>query len=175
MGSIAGAVVGIVPGLSPSQAGLIMAGLLGNSVRNFLVAVSAINTADAIYSLVAVYTIGNPRSGVAVMVSKIVEVNWSTLLLFTGVIAVTGLFATLMHLWIGKRARGLFGKVNYRLVGVLTILFIVVLVYVFTGWVGLYITALATVVGLLPILAGVSRTHSMGVLIIPTILYFIGL
>ena len=58
---------------------------------------------------------------------------------------------------------------------ILSLLLVLVLVYLVTGWFGVLLTLLSACVGLLPILSGVSRTHCMGVLLVPTILYFLGL
>ena len=43
--------------------------------------------------------------------------------------------------------------------------------YVMTGVTGLFLAVVATAIGLIPILSGISRTHLMGLLIMPTILY----
>ena len=174
-GSFGGITVGVLPSLSPSQVGVLMSHLYGGSVQRFLVSVSAINTSDAIYSLISLYAIGNPRSGVAVMLSKILELDWPTLMLFVGVMASTAFFATTLHLWLGRRAMQLFAKIDYIKVSLLVVAFMTLLVFLLTGFAGLFILALATVMGFMPPNAGVSRTHLMGVLIIPTILFFLGL
>ena len=79
-----------------------------------------------------------------------------------------------MHIQIGKRMSGLVEKINYRKLCVASFVFILSMVYVFTGWFGLLLALLCTVVGILPIIAGISRTHLMGVLLLPTILFFLG-
>lgn len=173
-GALGGMLVGILPAMSPSQVGIIMSQFLGDSTRLFLVSVSAINTSDAIFSLVSLYTIRNPRSGVATMIGKIIEVDSGTLMLFLGTIAVTAPIALWLHLKIGKLALKFTKKINYRLLNIAALATVVILVYLITGAWGFFIMAVATVIGLLPILTGVSRTHSMGVLLLPTIAYFLG-
>ena len=64
-------------------------------------------------------------------------------------------------------------KIDYRILSVSSMVVVLVLVYYFTGFFGLYLSVLATFLGLLPILANVSRTHAMGVLIVPTTLFFL--
>ncbi len=61
-------IAGTLPGISASQIGTLMAIVFGNSVGAFMISVSAINLSDSIFSLIAIYTIGNARSGVAVMI-----------------------------------------------------------------------------------------------------------
>ncbi len=175
IGSIGGLLVGILPAMSPSQVGVIIYEMLGSNLRSFIISVSAINTSDAIYSFISLYTINNPRSGVATMVSKVLEIDFNVLLLLVGVIAFTGLFATILHIEIGKRAMNLVGRIDYRILSIFSLLLVLVLVYYFTGFCGLFMAFLATCLGLMPLFAGVSRTHCMGVLMLPTIMYFLNI
>ena len=39
-------------------------GDMGNNREGFLVAISGVNVSDALFSLMAIYLIGNPRSGI---------------------------------------------------------------------------------------------------------------
>ncbi|MFH1054512.1 MAG: tripartite tricarboxylate transporter permease [Candidatus Altiarchaeota archaeon] len=174
-GAIGGMVVGVLPAMSPSQIGIIMSGVFGSSLRGFLVSVSAINTSDAMYSIISLYTINNARSGVAVMIGRILEMDYSLMVLFVGVFCVSAVIALFLHIEIGKRANMYFKLVDYRLLSAAVVAFILTLVYVMTGWLGLLISIVSTAIGMLPIMSGVSRTHLMGVLIIPTIFFFLGL
>ncbi|ODS36379.1 MAG: hypothetical protein A7316_10055 [Candidatus Altiarchaeales archaeon WOR_SM1_86-2] len=174
LGAIGGAVVGIMPAMSPSQIGILMYSVFGADIRNFIVSISAINTSDAIYSLAAVYTIGNPRSGVAVMISEVIEIDFNTLLLFVGVIAFTAIFATLLHIKIGKLMLKFYDKIDYVTLCAASFTLIIILIFIFTGIFGVMIGLLALLIGMLPILSGISRTHVVGVLIFPTVLYFMG-
>lgn len=174
LGALAGLFVGVLPAMSPSQLGILMYGLIGSDVRNFLVSVSAINTSDAIFSFVSLYTIDNPRSGVATMIGKVLEFDFPTLMLLVGVTSFITVFATFLHVRIGGLAMNLAGRINYRDLSIASIFLVIFLVYLITGLFGVLVALLATCIGLLPIFAGVSRTHCMGVLLVPTILYFLG-
>jgi len=174
MGSIGGLIVGILPAMSPSQVGVIMYEIMGTNIRNFILSVSAINTSDAIYSFISLYTINNPRSGVATIIGKVMSINLNTLLLLVGVTSFIAFIATFLHIKIGRIAMRFVERINYRFLSFLSLMFVLVLVLYFTGLFGLYMAILSTVVGTIPILSGISRTHCMGVLIVPTILYFLG-
>ncbi|RLI95713.1 MAG: hypothetical protein DRO92_01280 [Candidatus Altiarchaeales archaeon] len=174
IGSIGGLIVGILPAMSPSQVGVIMYEIMGTNIRNFILSVSAINTSDAIYSFISLYTINNPRSGVATIIGKIMSINLNTLLLLVGVTSFIAFIATFLHIKIGRIAMRFVKRINYRFLSFLSLMFVLVLVLYFTGLFGLYMAILSTVVGTIPILSGISRTHCMGVLIVPTILYFLG-
>jgi putative membrane protein len=173
-GAIGGVVVGVLPAMSPSQIGIIMSEIFGATQRSFLVSIAAISSSDAIYSLVSIYTIHNPRSGVGVLVSRILQVNGEVLVLFIGVFCFVAIVAAYIHIEIGKRALVFYNIVDYRKLSLAVMLFVIAMVYALTGWLGILIASVATVVGLIPILSNVSRTHLMGVLLVPTIMYFIG-
>jgi len=173
-GAFGGMLVGLLPAMSPSQIGILMSEVFGTSVRGFLVSVSAINTSDAIYSLMSLYAIGNPRSGVSVIISRILELDLQTLMLFVGVFCLSAFIAAFIHIEVGRRAARYFRLVDYRVLSVCVLCLVVFLVYYFTGLFGVLIAFVSTVIGLLPIFSGVSRTHLMGVLMVPTILYFLG-
>jgi putative membrane protein len=174
LGALGGLFVGVLPAMSPSQVGILMYEVVGSDVRNFLVSVSAINTSDAIFSFVSLHTIGNPRSGVATMVGKVLELDFNTLLLLVGSTAFIAVFATFLHMKVGRLAMNLVGRIDYRSLSIGSLFLVLVLVYLVTGWFGILLSLLASSIGMLPILAGVSRTHGMGVLLLPTILYFLG-
>jgi putative membrane protein len=174
LGSLGGMLVGVLPAMSPSQVGIIMSEVFGGSLHTFLVSVSAINTADAIFSLVSLYTIQNPRSGVTVMMDKLIEVDLNSFILFVGVICLTAPIALHLHIQLGRKAMHLVGSVDYRMMSKTVILVVLALIYLLTGWFGVLISIVSTTIGLLPILAGVSRTHLMGVLLVPTIMFFSG-
>ncbi|OYT27881.1 MAG: hypothetical protein B6U97_00280 [Candidatus Altiarchaeales archaeon ex4484_96] len=175
LGAIGGLLVGILPAMSPSQVGVLMYELMGSNIQRFIISVSAINTSDAIYSFISLYTINNPRSGVATMVGKVLLIDFNTLMLLVGVTAFVGFIATIIHIRIGEAALDLVERIDYRMLSALSMLVVLVLVYSLTGFMGLYAAFVATSIGLLPILSGVSRTHCMGVLIIPTALFFLGI
>ena len=175
MGAVSGAIIGVLPAISPSQMGALISERFEMDSRNFLVFLSAINTSDAIYSLLAIYTINNPRSGVAVIVQKVLEnLDYNTVLLLVGVMAFSAVFATIAHIEIGKRMSGIVSRIDYRKLCISSLALILLLVYFFTGLFGLSLAILCTLIGLIPILFGISRTHLMGVLLLPTILSFLG-
>ena len=174
-GALGGMVVGILPAMSPSQVGILISPVFGSTQRGFLVSISAISSSDAIYSLVSTYTIQNPRSGVAVFVSRILDVDLPTVLLFIGVFCFATFAAAAIQIRVGMLAARHVTRIDYKLLSTLTLVLVASLLLALTGPVGLLVALASTAIGLLPILSGVSRTHLMGVLMVPTILYFVGL
>lgn len=77
-GGIAGSILGFLPGMGPAQGSIIAqelsrGGDIGKNREGFLVAMSGMNVSDALFSFIAIYLIGNPRSGIAVYVDKLIQ------------------------------------------------------------------------------------------------------
>lgn len=73
---------------------------------------------------------------------------------------------------VGKIFAQFFHKIPYQKVVMTTIILIILLVFLFTGLLGVLILFVATFIGLLTVQWGVRRSHAMGVLLLPIILYF---
>lgn len=174
-GTAAGALTGVIPGIGPSQ-GTVMAQLATRSSgrEKFLVAVSGVDTSKALFSFVALYAIGRARSGAAVAVGEIMEVGATELIFLIGVALLAGGIATLLHLRLGKLAAKHMDRLPYRAMCAAVLILIIGLTVYYSGLVGLPIFATATAIGLLPAVMNVKRTHCMGVIMLPCILYFAG-
>jgi len=174
-GTTAGAVTGIIPGIGPSQ-GTVLAQLATGSsgTEEFLTAVSSVNTSKALFSFVALYAIGRARSGAAVAVGQLMEVGPSELMFLIGVALLAGGIATVLALRLAKLFAAKIEGIPYRglCVGVLAL--VTGLVFFYSGLMGLLIFATATAIGMLPGFVRVKRTHCMGVIMLPCILYFAG-
>ena len=59
---------------------------------NFLLATSGLNISDCLFSLIAIYIIGNPRSGIAVYMSYLISemsINHLIIFIFASLLAVS--------------------------------------------------------------------------------------
>ena len=77
-GGIAGSILGFLPGMGPAQGSILAqelsgGGDIGENREGFLVAMSGVNVSDTLFSLIAIYLIGNPRSGIAVFIDKLIQ------------------------------------------------------------------------------------------------------
>ncbi|MDI6881169.1 MAG: tripartite tricarboxylate transporter permease, partial [Desulfitobacteriaceae bacterium] len=175
-GAGAGILTGIIPGIGPAQ-GTVLAQLAtrSRSTEDFLVSVSGVNMAKALYSFVALFAIGRPRSGAAVAVGRLLEVGTGELIFLVGVALLAGGIAAMLSLKFGQIAARKMGGLPYRKLCVAVIAGMVGLTVYFCGPMGLPMLATATAIGLLPARFGVRRVHCMGVIMLPCILYFSGL
>ncbi|MDI6718149.1 MAG: tripartite tricarboxylate transporter permease [Methanomicrobiales archaeon] len=172
MGTIAGALVGWLPGLSNATANALLAPVVGydSDGRSYIVATSAANTANAILGLSALYAIARTRNGVMVAIaSHDLPPFW--LLLFCGVLAAC--IAYLLTLRLSRHAVWLNGlnarRLNFGVIGVIAILSLAL-----CGPFGLFVLILATAIGVAPPLANVRRVFCMGAVMLPIILQSLG-
>lgn len=187
LGTVGAIIVGLLPAMSPSQIGIVFQEISAFKgrvkerledlhVRQFITMVAALNTADALFSIFGVYLMGNPRSGVSVIIQDMfgsLDIGVLALLCFT--MLLSGLISYSIHIFIGERFAGVAGRIDFRKLSAGAFAFVIVLVFATTGPFGLLIAAVSTAVGLVPALTGVSRTHCMGCLLLPTLLFFIGM
>ena len=177
LGSIAGILVGMLPAIGVSQAAT-MVQYLGSTgeARSFLMTVSGINVANEVFSLVSLYLVGNPRSGASVAIQQILGgLNTNQVIFLIGFICFSTGLASYLTLFLGKKIPKYLEKVNYKQLTLVIILFVVSLVTALTGFSGLLILFTAVSIGLLCNYLNIRKSHCMGVLLLPSILFFAGL
>jgi len=179
-GSAAGSFVAWLPGVS-SAVGTIIARLLvreekdADSSKEFMISLSGANTANAIFSLVALYIIHRTRSGAMVAIDKLINVNeWelSTIMVLLIVIIYISIISYYTTIYLGDRISGLLSRINYSKLCAAVLAFLTLMVVAFTGWFGLVIFLISTPVGMISSFARIRKTHAMGVILLPVIIYF---
>ena len=131
------------------------------------------NTVNMFISIIALFTIEKARNGAIVIVSKIIQtLTLQNLIIFVAVSLVASGLASILTLFFAKKFSKLISKINYRLLCLSIILLIVILSFVFSGFLGFFVLVISTSVGLIPALKGFGRNHLMGCLLLPVILYF---
>ena len=184
-GGITGAILGFLPGFGPAQGTVIAQAVSGTNDNddddtvNFLLATSGLNISDCLFSLIAIYIIGNPRSGIAVYMSYLIfemGLNHLVIFIFASLLAVS--VSLVLSLKLGDSFSRLMGGVDYRKLSIGVIVLQVVILYIFIFYYKapvLYMTLAlitSTAMGMLPHYIGVGKSHLMGVLIIPAIVIY---
>lgn len=180
-GSLGGILVSIIPGITGATGTVLALNARGDSSkRQTIVTLSAVNTACAFFVVVMMFVIRRARSGAALAVMDILSIEkWSgdfvpvNLVYFLIALVFSGSLSYLFTLFCGKIFAKKFANVNYNMLVNITIFFVVIMVFLFTGLIGLFVLLVATLIGLLPVFWGVRRSHCMGVLLVPILLYFI--
>lgn len=213
LGTAAGAFVSWIPGVSSSVAA-ILAGLFKKNTddsvtgsktnpvgskngtetyseiihaKEFIVIVSAINTANAVFGLLAFFVIGKSRNGAVVSISELlvaagirISENFSgdavvLFILFYTAAVLSAFFSYFSTIRTGKLVPILFKKINYRIISGFILIFLTVLIYLMCGSFGFILFAAAVLIGFLPVILGVKKSNLMGVILFPVMLYFLGL
>ncbi|OYR57445.1 tripartite tricarboxylate transporter permease [Halorubrum halodurans] len=169
-GSLAGAVVGYVPGISAAIASVAALPAVPESEadRGFIVATSGANTANTVFALFALAALGTPRTGVTVAIDRAeVPLALPILLVACAAAAACG-FALL--LLVGDAYLRVVGNVDYTRLSVGVLCLLGCVSYAFAGAFGVGVFVVAAALGMVPPRLGARRVHLMGVLIGPLML-----
>jgi putative membrane protein len=177
IGSLAGIVAGLLPGVGSTQSTILTQQVFQKKrdERSFLISIGAITSSDIVYSILALWLIGNPRSGIAVGISKLLEIGFKEAMIFIVFILISAAVATIITLNFTKFALRFLKKINYQKLCIATSIFLFVLTLVFSGLIGVIVLAASIAIGMIPNKIGIKRTHMMGCLLVPTILFFMGI
>ncbi|MCL9817904.1 tripartite tricarboxylate transporter permease [Natronocalculus amylovorans] len=166
-GSIAGAIVGYLPGVSAAIASVLALPAVSTDDidRGFIVVTSGASTANTVFALFALYALGTPRTGVMVAVDH-TDVPLNLFLLLPAAVfgACIGFLTVII---VGDRFLEAVGSIDPWLVSVGILGLLVLLSGGFAGIFGVGVFVVSTLVGLIPPRFNVKRVHLMGVLIGP--------
>ncbi|MDD5418194.1 MAG: tripartite tricarboxylate transporter permease, partial [Candidatus Nanoarchaeia archaeon] len=169
-GVLASVILGFVPGLGPSQASYISTSISKNKTpKNYLVSLGAVNTADIFMSILALNLIGKPRLGAFAVISNLFSDINMNIMLISCISA--GVISFFMVNKLSPVFISFFEKIDFRKLNIYLLIFLPVLIFIIDGLTGLIVLFTASCVGLITEKLNVSRTHLMGVLILPILFY----
>jgi putative membrane protein len=115
------------------------------------------------------------RGGMAWMLSSLWTAHSpNTYYLAVAGVVLSGVLSFFLLLLVSRLAIHLVGAVDYRWISLGTLAVLLAIVVGMTSWGGLLICAVATGIGLIPVLWGSRRTNCMGVLLLPIALSMVG-
>ena len=139
---------------------------------------SATNTAVTVMVLAFLYLVGRPRSGAALALNMMYPIDpWSGVEPppdFIKLIAVTvgaGLISVPLMMKVGKAMLKLHEIIPLRTLVMSVLIFIALLSWMTTGWIGMGVLITGTVLGLMPPRIGIRRSHGMGIILVPIMIY----
>lgn len=169
-GVLAGSFVTLFPGLSPSQAASLAQIKKMKSVQ-FLVLTGALGTVDVVMSLVTFFVLGKARNGAVVVIEQLLgTLPANALMIFLAIACAAAGLSAIAALFVSKWYAVIMGKIDYSLLSALVLLFLLAMSFILSGWLGVLVFITATAIGLLAPLTNVSRSHSMGCLLVPTLI-----
>ena len=124
------------------------------------------------------YIISRSRSGATLALKMMYPIEtWSALEPtsdFIRLLAVTlaaGLLAMPMMRYVGMGMLKLHAAIPLQQMVMGVIIFVVALVWLSTGFVGIGVLIVGTIIGLLPPRIGIRRSHGMGIILVPIMIY----
>ncbi|MFA6088790.1 MAG: tripartite tricarboxylate transporter permease [Candidatus Woesearchaeota archaeon] len=178
LATFAGTLTAFFPGMGTSQ-GAVIASEIDRSKSDtkdweFIILVGGIAMVNFVLSLITFYTINKGRNGAIVVVQELIKtISLTQLILFLSVMLVVAGIATFLTLSIAKVFSNIITKVNYKALVIIIMIFITSLVFYFNGFIGISILLVSTSIGIIPGKLGIARSHAMGCLILPVIMYFL--
>lgn len=171
---IASPLCSFLPGMGSGQAAVIGSEVMDDVDRKgFLILLGSISIIVTGLSFITLYSIGKARTGIAVAIGEILNLTLKDIYFITSIILISGFIAFFITLFIAGIFSRIISKVNYQILSGFVILLLVILVIIFSGWLGFLVLVISTLLGLTCIYAGIRRTHLMGCLIIPSIVFYI--
>ena len=184
-GSISGCILGLLPGLGPAQGTMISQSITLNknvSSEEFLITNSGVNISDTLFSLIAIYLINNPRSAISVYISNIISnIGITHIVFFIFISLITVSVCCILSIRIGDRLIDNMQKIRYKKLNTFIIILISLIIITFSIYANsplwyvllTYITSIA--LGLIVNYADLNKSYLMGVLIVPSIITYLGL
>ena len=173
-GGFSGFITAVMPGLGASTAAVISMQMTKNLKEDgFMILMGSINTFNFILSIVTLYVLDKARNGSIIVIQKLVDaITINHIIIFLCAVLIAGSLSVFLALGLSKIFSKIMSIVNYRKM-VLSVIFLITgLVLVLTGPLGLLILIISTAIGIIPPTVNISRTHAMGCLLLPVILYF---
>ena len=162
------------PGMGPSQGAVISSQLIRNiKDKGYLALVGAMGTMSVVFSLVTFYTLNKAKDGSIVAMSKLMQIDFNSFIIIVIAFLTAGSIAVFLTLWFAKQFSKLIVKVNYKLLVISIILFIIFMAFLLDGPRAFLILVTATAIGLIAPLKNIGRNHAMGCLLLPVIIYLL--
>lgn len=175
-GWLAGLLAGLLPGIGSSQAGVISSQFFRVKRKEFIITLGGINTSNIFFTLIVFFLIGKTRSGASWFISQLFSTfTYNDLILIAIIGVITCFISVIITLRTGSFVMNRINGRNYQKISKGTLISLFILIIIFSGLPGLLIALIGSMIGLLTIAYGIKRTHMMGFLLFPTILYFSGL
>lgn len=163
-----------LPALGSGQLAIIANQISKSEKEEFLFLQGCINVLAMGFSFLALYTISKTRTGAAVAIKELVNIpSTKIFFLILFVIFISGICAFFLSLFFSKIFARTIEKVNYSKLSICTLIFLTILVFIFSGFLGVLILIISTFTGIYSIQLKVKRTNLMGCLLVPTIILYL--
>jgi putative membrane protein len=175
IGVMLGMLADLFPGIgAPAQIAVFASIFLSLAPRSYLALTSSVAVSHAVFAFGSLLTIQKARVGALIALGQVADITLSSVPIFlSSFLVVVGIASLLLILF--SRAAKSFCSLNFQALNAILLLYLIILVFVVSGPIGLLLLGTASALGAVPILLGVRRTHLMGLIMVPTMLLLSGL
>ena len=169
----AGLFIALMPGVSPALTALILSQMIGTiSSKEFLFVIGSVSMTNFVFSFGALISIEKARSGAALAISNLIVLTQNEVILIMGISLIIIPLAFLTCLFLSKKLINELNKINLRPLLITILLFQLVLVFFFSGFLGLVVSFLALIIAFLAADLGVKRSTCMSCIMLPMVIRF---
>ena len=170
---IASPICGFLPGLGSGQAAVLANTISRTDKKGFLVLIGATNVLVMGLSFVSLYAMSKTRTGAAAAIQEIMGIlSWKILLILLIAVLISGIISFFLTKRLTKFFSQKMHKVNYSSLSIIILIFLAIITIIFSGFFGLLVLIASTLTGIFCNDLPAKKTHMMGCLLIPTILYY---
>lgn len=163
-----------LPSFGSGQAALIGNLINKNSEEQFILLLGIINTLVMTFSFISFYTINKTRTGTTLAINNIIgQFTTNHIILILIIIVLSGIISFFLTIHLAKFFSQNLKKINYKTLSYATLLILIIITFIISGFIGLIILFISTITGIYCINLNVKRTNMMGCLIIPTIIWLL--
>ncbi len=163
-----------LPGIGSGHAAVIGSEMTKQTNRKFLLLIGIINLTVMSLSFMTLFAINKTRTGSAAAVQEILK-SLTYQHLVTIVLAI--IFSAFLSFFVTLKISRLFAsninKIKYSKLNILIVILLLLVNILFTNWLGLLTLLISASLGLYCILSNSKRINMMGVLIVPSITYYL--
>src|SRR3989338_2324149 len=165
----------MLPGLGSAQ-GAINSSTIFRNLGNYgyMILVGGIDTVNFLLSLVTLYTIERARNGAVIVIQSLIEhITLSQITMIMCAALIVGSISVFLCLGTTRIFARIIEWIPYSFLCWSVISIVMSLVAYFSGLSGLVVLFVSTVIGMIPVIVGVGRNHSMGCLLVPVMIFFL--
>jgi len=173
---LGGTIVSLLPGIGASQAAFIIRKLVGKiKTADYLILLGGVNTANMLLSFFVLFAWGKTRTGSASAIKQLVLIGEEQLLFIVAACLIALGFAAIATDLIARIVLKRIHLVEYKKINSIVLVFIGATVLFFSGFIGILFFATSASIGLVALSTNTRRTNSMAFLMVPTILFYLGI
>ena len=127
-------------------------------------------------SILSLYFISRARSGAGIAIEKIIgSISFLDIFTFMGAFAITVGISALVSMNLGRIFSRIIYTINYTFLSICIIICLFLASFFISGTIGLLILSISVAIGLLTNSLGLKRSHLMSFIMIPMLLFIIGI